>query len=170
MDVTQEFWENCLQLFHVREITSHSQLFVFFTGLIQSYSFDVSNKRQHLSREHIDKWMRQASGLEKTSICLQYSDVPPGPVSGGRRTAAGWEGELRKDNFFFLVSETPIILGAVCPSLGAAIPIEARGGLWLQKFLQIKKWPFYISGWGKDVGRKACKGMIFFLGYRALPR
>ncbi|KAM4776104.1 uncharacterized protein ACIQIH_009465 [Cyanocitta cristata] len=36
-------------------------------GLIQSYSFDVSNKRQHLYKQHIDKWMRQASGLEKTS-------------------------------------------------------------------------------------------------------
>ncbi|KAF4798925.1 hypothetical protein TURU_059447 [Turdus rufiventris] len=36
-------------------------------GLIQSYSFDVSNKRQHLYKEHIDKWRRQASGLEKTS-------------------------------------------------------------------------------------------------------
>ncbi|XP_077037043.1 uncharacterized protein LOC143694464 [Agelaius phoeniceus] len=36
-------------------------------GLIQSYSFDVSNKGQHLYKEHMDKWMRQASGLEKTS-------------------------------------------------------------------------------------------------------
>ncbi|KAL2302084.1 hypothetical protein Nmel_009494, partial [Mimus melanotis] len=37
------------------------------TCLIQSYSFDVSNKRQHLYKEHIDKWRRQASGLEKAS-------------------------------------------------------------------------------------------------------
>ncbi|KAL9848120.1 uncharacterized protein GJ701_006632 isoform 1-T1 [Geothlypis trichas] len=36
-------------------------------GLIQSDSFDVSNKGQHLYKEHTDKWMSQASGLEKTS-------------------------------------------------------------------------------------------------------
>lgn len=91
--------------------------------------------------------MDETSKWAGEDICLQYSDVPPGPVSGGRRTAAGWEEELRKNFFFFfLVPETQVILGAVCPSLGATIPIEVRGGLWLQKFLQIKKWPFYVRG------------------------
>ncbi|XP_032920872.1 uncharacterized protein LOC116998849 [Catharus ustulatus] len=52
-------------------------------GLIQSYSFDVSNKRQHLYKEHIDKWRRQASGLEKTSasnILMYLKDLRLEPI------------------------------------------------------------------------------------------
>lgn len=66
--------------------------------------------------------MDETSKWAGEDICFQSSDVPRGPESGGRTTAAGWEGELRKD--FFLVPETWVTLGAVCQSLGAAVPIE----------------------------------------------
>lgn len=109
--------------------------------------------------------MSQASGLEKTSasnILMDHEDLG---LEVGELLQDGRESSGRI--IWLLIPETLVVLGAVCPSLGAAVPIEIRGGLWLQKFLQMKKWAFYVGGWEKDEGRKACKGVICLLGYRA---
>lgn len=103
--------------------------------------------------------MEETSKWAGEDICLQYSDVPRGPASGGRRTAAGWEGELRKDDVYFWCLYW----------VWFAHLLGSSDGLWMQKFLQTRKWTFYVGVWGKGVGRKACKG-ICFLGYREFSR
>lgn len=72
-------------------------------------------------------------------------------------------GRAQEGQFLFLVPETWVVWVWFAHLLGSS------GDLWLQKFLQTKKWSFYVGGWGKGVGRKACKG-ICLLGYRAFPR
>lgn len=79
-------------------LNTHSYLYssqIWFSLTVLMSQTNVSTfTRSTLTSE----WDKQVGWRR---ICLQYSDGPWGPVSGDRRTAAGWEVELRKDNFFY---------------------------------------------------------------------
>ena len=91
-------------------------------------------------------------------ICFQSSDVPRGPTSGGRRTAAGWEGNPALKRILFGACNLGCIRGKMgqssleitgfCPFLGVAVLLSLQYGynlvevasvLWLQNFLWIEK-------------------------------
>lgn len=65
--------------------------------------------------------MRQASGLEKTSASSLLMYLEDLSLEVGQLLQDGRESSGR---IVFLVPETWVTLGAVCQSLGAAVPIE----------------------------------------------
>lgn len=78
------------------------------------------------------------------------------------------------------MGQSSLKLVGVCPPLGAAVllslqygynPIDVRSVVWLQNFLWIKTWTFYVVRvWGKGVGRRVCFGVICLLSHSVFAK
>lgn len=100
--------------------------------------------------------MDETSKWAGEGICFQNSDVPRGPEAGGRRTAAGWDRELRKD--LFLVPETWVMLGEVCSSPGAAVPVEIQRWFVAPEIPPDQKMAILYQRLGKRCGKEGLQG------------
>ena len=109
-----------------------------------------------------DKWIRQASGMEKASassllmyledLCLEVGEL----LQDGRGILLSeriFSGACNLGCIGGQMGQSSLELMGVCPSLGAAAPLSLQYGynpvdsgsvVWLQNFLWIKKWPFYV--------------------------
>lgn len=136
-----------------------------------------------------DKWIRQASGMEKayaSSLLMSLKDlrVEVGELLQDARGILPWEMILfGVHNLGFIgvqmAQSSPQLMG-VCPPLGAAVllslqygynAVGSRNVLWLQNFLWIKNWPFYvIRVWRKDVGKSVCCRMIWLLNHSTFAK
>lgn len=78
-----------------------------------------------------------------------------------------------------MAQSSPQLMG-VCPPLGAAVllslqygynAVGSRNVLWLQNFLLIKNWPFYVIRlWRKGVGKSVCCRMICLLNHSTFAK
>lgn len=136
-----------------------------------------------------DKWIRQASGMEKayaSSLLMSLKDLR---LEVGELLRDG-RAILPQEMIFFGVRNlacigvqmgrsSPQLMG-ICPPLGAAVllplqygynAVDIRNVLWLQNFLWIKNWPFYvIRVWRKGVGKRVCCSMTCLLHHGAFAK
>lgn len=63
------------------------------------------------TNKRTDKWIRQASGMQKASASSLLMYLEDLRTSGGRRAAAGWEGNpaIRKDIFLVPITWVELV-------------------------------------------------------------